>query len=228
MAKLTFMRLKPNGEPDGSGFTVDYNPTELAFTKGAQYAELGVPGLDAPITQFVRGDAETLSLELFFDTTDGGTGANAPLVSARVIQLQRLVSIDGNLHTPPVVRLSWGDGFPGAKIGAELAPYKSMDVIVTGLTRKYTLFSAEGRPLRATVTLQMKQYLRLRDQQQQLNPRSPDHTRSHIVREGETLPLIAWDAYGDAAKWRVIADTNGLADARDLAPGRALQLPPLA
>jgi nucleoid-associated protein YgaU len=48
-----------------------------------------------------------------------------------------------------------------------------------------------------------------------------------VVAEGETLPLIAHDAYADAQKWRVIAEHNDLADVRDLVPGTRLELPPL-
>jgi hypothetical protein len=67
MSKLTFQRLKLDKTEDGLPFEVSYNPTELAFTKSAQFADIAVPGLEAPIIQFIRGDAETLSLELWFD-----------------------------------------------------------------------------------------------------------------------------------------------------------------
>ena len=47
-----------------------FNPSELSFQKGVQIAEIAIPGLDAPLLQFVRGQNETLTLDLFFDTTD--------------------------------------------------------------------------------------------------------------------------------------------------------------
>ena len=56
---------------------VQYNPTELSWDKSAQFAEIAIPGLDAPLQQFVRGQAEKLTLELFFDTTDHGMGKGA-------------------------------------------------------------------------------------------------------------------------------------------------------
>jgi nucleoid-associated protein YgaU len=228
MAKLTFQRLKLDKTPDGAAFEVEYNPTELAFSKAAQFADLAIPGLDAPVSQFVRGDAETLSLELFFDNTDSGTGADAPSIADKVTKFQKLVSVDGALHAPPIIRLTWGDGFPGPALGTDASAMTQMDVIVTSLARKYTLFGPGGRPLRATVTLQLKQYWTIAEQAQKLNYQSADHTRAHTVREGETLPLIAWDAYADAAKWRVIAAHNDLTEVRDLVPGAVLQLPPVA
>lgn len=229
MAKLTFQRLKLDKTPDSEwpAFEVDYNPTELAFTKTAQFADIAIPGLEAPIIQFVRGDAETLSLELFFDSTDDGTGANAKSVTDKVSKFHKLVSVDGKLHAPPIVRLTWGDGLPGPAIAKD-AGMTQVDVIVTSVARRYTLFSASGKPLRATLTLTMRVYWTIGEQTKLLNYQSADHTRTHVVREGETLPLIAWDAYADAAKWRVIADRNGLSQTRDLPAGLVLQLPPAA
>ena len=40
-----------------------------------------IPGLDSPLQQFVRGQAEKLTLDLFFDTTDTGMGAGATSVT---------------------------------------------------------------------------------------------------------------------------------------------------
>ena len=53
-------------------FEVQYNPTEFSLDKGIQLAEIAIPGLDSPLLQFVRGQAEKLSVDLFFDTTDSG------------------------------------------------------------------------------------------------------------------------------------------------------------
>ena len=41
---------------------LQYNPTELSWDKSAQLAEITIPGLDAPLPQFVRGQAERLTL----------------------------------------------------------------------------------------------------------------------------------------------------------------------
>ena len=59
---------------DPESIELQYNPTELSWDKSAQIAEIAIPGLDAPLQQFVRGQAEKLTLDLFFDTTDQGMG----------------------------------------------------------------------------------------------------------------------------------------------------------
>ena len=99
--------------------------------------------------------------------------------------------------------------------------------VVLSVTRKYTLFNASGAPLRATVSLSLKRHATIEEQINEIGYKSADHTRLHVVTQGETLPLIAHDAFGDAGLWRVIADHHGLANARDIAPGTRLELPPL-
>src|SRR5512133_1740792 len=73
------------GVPDGleEEFSVQFNPTEFTRQKGAQIAEIGIYGIDSPILQFIRGQNEKLTLELFFDTTASGMGANAVSVTTK-------------------------------------------------------------------------------------------------------------------------------------------------
>ncbi len=228
MVPLTLERVDLQGNPQGPPLVVPYAPTELTYAKSAVYADVGIPGLEQPLLQFVRGDAETLSMELFFDSTgDAGTGAGAVPVTEQVEAFHRLVTIDGALHSPPLVRVSWGRGFPGSGMGVGETPEGRFTAVVLSVQRRFTLFSPEGAPLRATVSLSLKQYATVESQIAAINYQSADHTRVHVVAEGETLPLIAHDAYADARLWRVVAEHNRLAEVRDLAPGTRLELPPL-
>ena len=59
------------------------------------------------------------------------------------------------------------------------------------MNRRYTLFDPEGAPLRCIVALTLKEYRTLSEQLTELNLQTSDHTRTHTVREGETLPQIA-------------------------------------
>ena len=241
MGKLTFQKLDLEKRPIGEPIEVQFNPTEYTFEKTAKFGEVSLPGLDSPILQFVRGESEKLSLELFFDGTGGagggglmgaitGTpgGGDAPkTVVQRVDAFYRMVKISGELHTPPLVRITWGQSFPGAATSESEAPSPTFDAVVETVGRRYTLFDAEGVPLRCIVTLSLREYRTLREQLTELNLQTADHTRIHMVREGETLPLIAWGAYKDPARWRVIAEANDLTDPTALVPGQVLDLPPL-
>lgn len=226
IGKLTFQRIDANASPYGEPVSVRFNPSELAFSKAAQFADLAIPGLPMAVSQFVRGDAETLSLELLFDATEAGMGVGTEGVTTEVNQFHQFVQIDGDKHAPPLVRLSWGAHFPGNAYASAPEPEGHFDAMVLTVARKFTLFAPDGVPLRAVVSISLKEYVSLARQIAAVNYRSPDHTRSHVVQEGETLPLIAHDAYGDVRKWRVIADHNGISDVRSVAAGTVLSLPP--
>lgn len=225
--QLRFQKVDLQGNAIGDPMVVDYAPAELSFSKAAQFAEVAIPGLEQPLLQFVRGDAETLNLEIFLDSTQDGTGAGAVAVTSKVEEFHRLVRIKGDLHTPPLVKVSWGDDFPGTTMGETETAGDTFTAVVLSVARRFTLFSPDGKPLRATVALALKQYVTVAEQVAAINYQSADHTRLHVVAEGETLPLIAHDAYSDARRWRAIADHNDLGEVRDLVPGTRLELPPL-
>ena len=49
----------------------------------------------------------------------------------------------------------------------------------------------------------------------------------HLVKDGDSLPSIAYRAYGDATRWRTIADANDIDDPLRLRRGTALTVPRL-
>ena len=199
---------------------VQFNPTELTFQKGAQYAEIGIPGIDSPLLQFVRGQNERVTLELLFDTTEeGGTGPAAVDVRLMTDRIYQLGKIQPQAHATPRVRFTWG------------APAKprAFTAVVESVTQRFSLFSPLGVPVRANVTAALREYKSLEAQLKELNLLSPDHTRRLTVRRGDTLGRIAAREYGDAREWRRIARSNpvGTADLRRLEPGTVLVLPPI-
>lgn len=241
---------------------VQYNPTELSFDKSAQLAEIAIPGLDAPLQQYVRGQAEKLTVELFFDTTDLGMGAGAVSVTTWTDKIYQLIKIEPKRHAPPICTFVWNDQFPGHNIGG--TPGKAANAIggavkattgamggaagralasaagaacgnqrrngfkciVESVKQKFTLFSPEGVPLRATLTVMLREYKTLEDQLTQLNRSSPDRTHSHIAQRGDTLSSIAAQYYGRPGEWRAIATENEIEDPRRLAAGTFLVVPP--
>ena len=100
--------------------------------------------------------------------------------------------------------------------------------VVESVRQRYTLFSPLGVPLRATLTVSLKEYKTLSEQLAELNLQSPDHTHAHLVQQGETLAQIAAEAYNDPTKWRTIANQNAILDPLNLTPGALLQIPVLA
>lgn len=196
-------------------FSVQFNPTEYSLAKGAQIAEIAIPGLDSPLLQFVAGQNEKLSMDLFFDSTDkGGLGAEAVSVELETNKFYQLVKIQPKTHAPPRIRFQWGVGL-------------SFECIVESVSRKFTLFNPHGIPLRATLSVVFREYKTLEQQVKELNLQSSDHTKRHVVVQGETLASIAAREYGDPHQWRQIADDNldRISDLRRLPAGLELRLP---
>jgi hypothetical protein len=228
--KAQFQRVDTTGALTGPVIPVSFNPTEYTLNKGAQIAEISIPGLDSPVLQFVRGQTESLSLDLFFDSTEGGMDSNATSVTAQTDPFYQLIKIDGTVHAPPVVFFSWGPKFPGnrtyASTGSQLR--FGFKCLVESVRQRYTLFSPLGVPLRATLSVSLKEYKTLSEQLNELNLQSPDHTQAHVVQQGETLAQIAAEAYNDPTQWRAIAIENAITDPLKLTPGIMLQIPVLA
>ena len=95
---------------------IQYNPTEFTLEKGVQNAEINIPGLDSPLQQFIRGQTEKLTLELFFDTTDDGMGSEATSVTEETDRIYSLLKIKPEDHTPPLVSFLWNEKFPGCDL----------------------------------------------------------------------------------------------------------------
>ena len=208
-----------------------FNPSELSFQKGVQIAEIAIPGLDTPLLQFVRGQNETLTLDLFFDTTDETDLVGQPASVVRKTDLiYQLVKIDPSTHAPPICRFEWNSEFPGIGVNVQRIGNQqrgAFTCIVETVRHKYTQFSDQGVPQRATLNVTLREYKTLGDQLAQLGLNSPDKTQIRVLRSDETLSAIAEAHYRDAAEWRRIADANELEDPRRLTPGVFLKLPPV-
>jgi len=268
------LRVEWHNQPE-ENIPVQYNPTEFTLDKQAKLAEVSIPGLDSPLQQFVRGETEKLTMELFFDSTGQGMDANAVSVTAQTDRVYQLLKIEPTRHAPPILVFLWNDQFPGSAIGAQASdtpapgPLAAITAAATAATsaigaalgasgsaagtalaqggsglarqrrnsfrcvlesvkQKFTLFSPEGVPLRATLTVSLREYKTLEDQIQQLGLSSPDRTHVHALRARETLAAVAHRYYENAAEWRAVAEGNGIDDPRRLVPGVFLQVPPLA
>ena len=225
LAKARFAVRRADGSTEQ--VAVQYNPSSLAFEKPIHVAEIAIPGLDSPLRQFIRGGTETATVELFFDTTEHGMGARATSVTTLTDAFYGLVKIDPQTHAAPVCTFLWGERFPGDQLPERYGNQRrtSFPCIVTSVKQEFTLFSPQGTPLRAVLTVKLEEYVPLQTQVERLNLQSADHTRSHVLAEGETLAQVAWQHLHDPRAWRDIASANGIDDPRRLVPGQVLTIP---
>ena len=232
VAKATLL-VKWDQRTDLEPIELQYNPTELSWDKGVQIAEIAIPGLDAPLQQFVRGQAEKLTLELFFDSTDRGMGKGAVSVTTRTDRIYQLIKIEPTRHAPPICTFIWNDQFPGSSLNGNSGSSASgnqrrngFKCIVESVKQKFTLFSPEGVPLRATLSVALREYKTLDEQLAHLNLSSPDRTHSHVIQSNDTLSGVAALFYRRSGDWRFVADANGIEDPRRLTVGTFLTIPP--
>lgn len=186
-----------------------FNPTEYQVQKTNNFAEIAIPGLETPPIQFVRGASEKLTADVLVDTSDSLLDVRVAYVN----KLRGLMNLNRELHAPPIVRLTWDtEVFRG---------------VLESLNVTYVLFTPEGVPLRAKLSLTLKEYRPVEIQIKGNPTASPDFAKTYVVRRGDTLSGIAFAVYHDSSQWRAIAANNQIQDPRTLAPGRVLQLPNL-
>jgi hypothetical protein len=190
---------------------VCFNPTEYTVAKKTGYAEAAVPGLDAPIIQFSKGEARTLAIELLLDTCTYDEGKDVR--TEYVQKLEEFLMVDRDLHAPPPCKVVWGSlEFVG---------------LVDSLSSRYVMFQDDGTPVRARATVSFKEYLPVSTQVANTPRSSPDRRKVHQFKSGETLWQLAYLAYGDPARWRDIAEANGIDNPRAVKPGQHLVIKPL-
>ena len=187
---------------------VMFNPPEYQLQVTNQFAEVGIPGLGSSLLQFVRGSARTLTMELFFDTTDLGID-----VRAHTGLVLGLTSLNSETHAPPPLLFVWGSLiFP---------------CVLESVTQTFDFFNTLGMPLRARLNVTLKEHDTLEDILGSNQLLSADRTKQWIFKKGDTLQRIAAQEYGDPNKWRPIAEANNIDNPLTIAVGRALKVPAL-
>jgi hypothetical protein len=225
LAKLTILREDKSGSfPEANWIKVPFNPERYTLNKGVQIAEVGIPGLDSPILQFVRGLNEKVTFDLFFDTTDSGMVDNVKDVREETGKIYGLLKIDPETHAPPRCKLRWGDGGQLFSFGSS----PDTRCLLENVSEEFNLFSPGGVPLRAKLTVTFREYKTIEEQARQTPPGRPNGGRTKVrtIQPGETLYSIAWEEYHDSSKWPLIANKNSLTNPRYLVPGDQLEIPP--
>lgn len=198
---------KPSGETIDT-IPVLFNPSEYSLKKSVKYGKRQLPGFSTPVTQFVSGDAETLSMELFFDTYEDQSD-----VRDYTTKLDDLLTVDGDMHSPPICKFAWGTF--------------TFRCVLERAEKRFTMFLSDGTPVRARVNVTFREYKTPSEQKREEPRSSPDRPKIWRVTEGDTLWQIAASEYGDPEHWRHIATANDVAQPRELDPGTELLLPPL-
>lgn len=219
--ELAKLHIQPQPPSALAAFDVLFNPNTYSVTKTVTWTKQAQTAsnlnetnrdLDAPPLVFGGGASRTISLQLFFDVTEGP----ATDVRAETNKLVALTRIERDLGRPPVVTLSWG----GAPQGSDF-PFVG---VVTNLQQSFVLFRASGEPVRANLTVALTEYI---DPEQNKRMTDPE-LATYVVKRGDSLSAIAARLYRDPTRWRVIATANGIDDPRSLPIGARMTIPKLS
>lgn len=198
------------GEKKDTQIEILYFPTEYSIEKSNSFSEISIPGLESPYLQYVKGNAGTITLEVFYDTYEDNID-----VRDYTNKLSSLMDIDTKLHAPPSLRFIWG-----------MSSQEPFNCVLEKVSTKFTMFNSDGIPVRARLNITLKGIkLELNDREKSLQ--SADRTKLYIVKQGDSLWSIASMEYGNPGLWRHIADENNIYDPKRLRPGAKLVIPPL-
>jgi nucleoid-associated protein YgaU len=189
-----------------------YNPEEYTINKDNNFAVQNIPGLSAPLIQFVNGNLRTLEMELFFDTWDTPT---LPKKDVRdfTSQVVGLLDIDSQLHAPPILQLSWSS--------------LQLRCVLARVSQKFTMFADDGKPVRARLSCTFNEVIDPEQEIKKVNRQTANYTKVHVVNQGETLSGIAFRYYEDPKLWRSIAIANDIVNPRTIVVGQSLIIPSL-
>lgn len=207
------------GSDKGKVISVLFNPAEYSFERTNAYKAVPIPGLGTPLMQFVNGELDTLSMELFLDDYTDPEGPTSrekkeakPLL-ARLKDISKLLEIDRDLHAPSPVRFNWGP--------------MEFTAVIDKLGRKVTRFHPDGTPARASLSVSFKEYRTLRRQLEEPRRESADKSKRRLIVGRDSLWLMASREYDDPREWVRIARENDLDDPREIAPGDWITIPPM-
>ncbi|MCL3860418.1 LysM peptidoglycan-binding domain-containing protein [Actinotalea sp. K2] len=204
------LSLKDSDEPP---LHCQFNPTEYTISKSASWTRVPVRGaVSAAIPEFVGTNGATLGLDLFFDARASDTdGVDEPVNRLLSWTQPSRRSIDQNRPSPPVISFAWGGT-------------AAFDAYLSSASARFVLFRRDGTPIRAHVALRLEEIPVI------LPGTNPTSGSDRVVRRrtvvaGDTLPVIAYQEYGRADAWRVIAEASGIDDPARVAPGTVLVVP---
>ena len=200
---------------------VQFNPDSLkvGFSNQIQTPAGAGDQSGTPARQFVGAGTTKLSLQLWFDVTapqaEGGEQVDDVRKLTQKIAYFITPKQEGSQFVPPGVRFIWGSF--------------QFDGIMDSLDENIEFFSSEGKPLRASMSLNLSQQkitqFTFRDTGGAPGgaASTPGTTPLTQAPAGSTLQAIA-ASMGKADDWQAIAEANGIENPRMLQPGQLIDM----
>jgi hypothetical protein len=219
LVKATLTNLDTKLDAESLPIEVMFNPEEYTVSKDNNFAQQAIPGLSAPILQFVNGNIQTLEMELFLDTYESNRCNNRVLnqaggdVRELTEKITNLMEIEPTTHAPPRILFVWGS--------------LKFTCVLARVTQRFIMFMSNGDPVRARLSVTFNELCDVDQEAKEIKRETADFTKFYSVAQGETISGIAGKVYGNPKVWRAIALRNRLENPRTLATGMRLVIPRL-
>jgi nucleoid-associated protein YgaU len=222
LTKLEFKAFtdkKLNSPASPASFVVPVNPESFGRNLKVKHEEKAAQGSQGTDLKYKGTEPEDIKFEFTLDGTKTIEGYEASLRNKPVDQqlddlLRTVYYMNGAIHRPHYLRVIWGKHF-------------TFDCVVTSLDVNYTLFDPSGTPLRAKISVSLKEHVEQNKRTRQEDKQSPDLTHVRTLNAGDSLQLMAYRLYGSKQLYLQAARANGLTSFRNLPAGQELVFPPI-
>jgi hypothetical protein len=208
-------------KPGGKVVSVQFNPESLKLSFANQVATPGAGDQSgAAPKQCVGSGSQKLSLQLWFDVTgalpDGMANVDDVQVLTKEVEYfitpADVKSAPQTTPVPPGVRFVWGKF--------------QFDGVVDSMEESLEFFSNDGKPLRASMTLNLTGQKPVQATSQSAGgpgSASPGTRPLAAAQAGASLQGLV-DSLGSGADWQSVAAANGIENPRLLQPGQLVDL----
>lgn len=192
------------------------NPENYTQEFKIQYNDEQGEGTSANAQRYQKTDTEKMDFSFLFDRT--GALPNSPMKADGVVEdIKRFKELTydflSDIHRPPYLILTWGTLiFP---------------CILESISIEYKVIKTDGTPLRAILSASFNKFVDEELRTQEEDRQSPDLTKIHTVKDGETLDWLAYRIYGDPKYYLEVAKINQIVNLQALRPGQKIVFPPL-
>ena len=204
-----------NKVADGK-FSTLINPEKYTYHYKIETDDTQASGTSTISPKFNKKLPENLELDFVFDRSgviNGYTSSDDGIIDDIEKFKKVILDYNGDEHKPNYLIISWGTLlFKGA--------LTEMDV-------EFKLFKPDGTPIRAVAKAKFQGFVEDNLRAAKENNKSPDLTHYRTVKEGDTLPLMAFNIYGDSKYYLEVARVNNIINFRKLKTGQKLFFPPL-
>jgi hypothetical protein len=194
-------------------FVASINPESYTHNHGVKFSETkSVAEGEGNAPKFNSVDTETVDFSIYLDGT--GVAGNKKTVGAQISELKKVIyQYNGKNHRTNYIKILWGS----------LVFYCNL----TKLSINYTMFSPNGKPLRAKADVSFSGFTNAKLMAAKANKQSPDMSHLKVMKPTNNIQLFCSEIYKEGSLYIEVARANDLDTFRKVRDGKVLLFPQL-